>query len=416
MKIENKAVAEDWKTVPLKGNLKILSGFPFDSADFNEVEGTPLIRIRNLLNGVTDTLFKGKFSDEFLISKGEILIGMDGDFHIVKWTGRDALLNQRIMKIGVTYDSALDINYCYYLLQPFLLNVHARTAATTVKHLSTKDLNNAYFKVPPLPEQRKIAEILSTVDEKMAVIDEQLVQTQELKKGLMQRLLTKGIGHVGFKDSPSGEIPENWQVAKLNNLVKKVGSGITPQGGRETYLKKGILFIRSQNVLFGKLKLDDVAFISREQHEKMSNSHLIPNDVLLNITGASIGRSSVVPETIAEGNVNQHVCIIRTNDKLDSQFLCQFLNSSFGQKQIDKFQAGGNRQGLNFQQIRSFNIPLPSINEQRQIAEILTTIDDKLQVLIDKKVQYQELKRGLMQQLLTGQRRVKLRQKETVLA
>ena len=416
MKIENEAVAQDWETISLKGNVKILSGFPFASADFNEVEGTPLIRIRNLLNGVTDTLFKGKFSNEFLIRKGEILIGMDGDFHIVKWTGRNALLNQRIMKIGGVDESALDLNYIYYLLQPFLLNVHARTAATTVKHLSTKDLNNAHFKVPPLPEQRKIAEILSTVDDKMAVIDEQLAQTQELKRGLMQRLLTKGIGHTAFKDSSLGEIPKNWEAAKLNDLVKKVGSGITPQGGRETYLKEGVLFIRSQNVLFGKLKLDDVAFISRKQHEKMSNSHLMPHDVLLNITGASIGRSSVVPDTIMEGNVNQHVCIIRTNDKLDSQFLCEFLNSGFGQKQIDTFQAGGNRQGLNFQQIRSFNIPLPSVAEQRQIAEILTTVDNKLQVLADKKSQCQELKRGLMQQLLTGQRRVRVVQQEEALA
>jgi type I restriction enzyme S subunit len=250
----------------------------------------------------------------------------------------------------------------------------------------------------------------------MDVIDEQLVQTQELKNGLMQRLLTKGLGHATFKDSPLGEIPESWEAAKLNDLVKKVGSGVTPQGGRETYLKEGVLFIRSQNVLFGKLKLDDVAFISRKQHDKMSNSHLMPHDVLLNITGASIGRSSVVPETIREGNVNQHVCIIRTNDKLDSQFLCEFLNSGFGQKQIDTFQAGGNRQGLNFQQIRSFNIPLPSIVEQRQIAEILTTVDDKLQVLTDKKAQYQELKRGLMQQLLTGQRRVRVAQPEDALA
>jgi type I restriction enzyme S subunit len=222
----------------------------------------------------------------------------------------------------------------------------------------------------------------------------------------MQRLLTKGIGHTEFKDSPLGEIPKSWEVVRLGDLVTKVGSGITPKGGRESYLLKGITFIRSQNVLRGKLKLADVAHISQEQHSQMANSQLESNDVLLNITGASIGRSCLVPESLGSGNVNQHVCIIRTIDKLNSEYLSQFLNSLLGKNQINKFQAGGNREGLNFQQIRSFKIPLPSINEQEKISSILNQVDEKLEVLSEKKGQTQWLKKGLMQQLLTGRVRV----------
>ena len=102
------------------------------------------------------------------------------------------------------------------------------------------------------------------------------------------------------------------------------------------------------------------------------------DDVLLNITGASIGRSAIVTNEIVRGNVNQHVCIIRTKDNLVSSFLCNFLLSNYGQKQIDSFQAGGNRQGLNFEQIKSIKIGLPSIEEQKKIAELLQLLEQRI--------------------------------------
>lgn len=201
-------------------------------------------------------------------------------------------------------------------------------------------------------------------------------------------------------------LPEGWQKVKLGELATKVGSGVTPKGGSKVYRKNGIPLIRSQNVLAGHLKLDDVAYISEDQHQKMKFSKLQPMDVLLNITGASIGRSCVVPVEIEEGNVNQHVCIIRTvANRLNPNYLDSFLQSLQGQAQIDSFQAGGNRQGLNYEQVRSFAIPLPPLPEQQRIAAILTKWDEgieKLQAIIAKT---RQRKAGLMQQLLTGTKR-----------
>ncbi len=201
-------------------------------------------------------------------------------------------------------------------------------------------------------------------------------------------------------------LPEGWKTVKLTDVVLKVGSGVTPKGGSRVYLKSGIPLIRSQNVLTGKLVLEDVAYISDEQNQRMRATWLQPADVLLNITGASIGRSCVVPSNFREGNVNQHVCIIRTdNSKLIPNFLDSFLQSPEGQAQIDSFQAGGNRQGLNYDQVRSFIIPLPSLAEQQRIATILMKWDEgieKLKTLISRK---KDRKQALMQQLLTGQRR-----------
>ena len=206
-----------------------------------------------------------------------------------------------------------------------------------------------------------------------------------------------------YQQDKSTLFPIGWKLVKLGSMTSKVGSGITPLGGSNTYLNQGIPFIRSQNVLIGLLDLSDVVYISKNQHQEMSKTYLQPNDVLLNITGASIGRCCVVPENFKEGNVNQHVCIIRPTENLNSNYLSMVLNSAIGQKQIQQFQAGGNRQGLNFQQIRSFTIPYPPLPEQRKIAEILSNWDeaiDKTERLI---AALQTRKKGLMQRLLTGQ-------------
>ena len=149
------------------------------------------------------------------------------------------------------------------------------------------------------------------------------------------------------------EFSGEWKMCTIGELITKVGSGVTPRGGEAVYKTEGHPFVRSQNVGLGNLLLDDIAFIDEETHLRQKNTELQFNDVLLNITGASIGRSALVDKQIVGGNVNQHVCIIRTKENLVPSFICSFLLSNYGQRQIDSFQAGGNRQGLNFEQIKS---------------------------------------------------------------
>ena len=174
------------------------------------------------------------------------------------------------------------------------------------------------------------------------------------------------------------EFTGEWKKSTIGSLSTKVGSGVTPRGGETVYKSEGHSFVRSQNVGWGHLQLDDIAFIDKETHLRQKNTELQLDDVLLNITGASIGRSALVNKQIAGGNVNQHVCIIRTKDNLVPAFLCNFLLSNHGQKQIDSFQAGGNRQGLNFEQIRSIKITIPSTKEQTKIATLLHLIDERI--------------------------------------
>jgi type I restriction enzyme S subunit len=159
--------------------------------------------------------------------------------------------------------------------------------------------------------------------------------------------------------------------------------------------------VRSQNVGWGELILNDVAFIDEETHQSFDSTEIKVSDVLLNITGASIGRSAVADLRIVGGNVNQHVCIIRAKqEELNPALLNHFLISERGQKQIDSFQAGGNRQGLNFAQIRTFVIPLPPTeHEQRRIADCLAFLDDLINAQTQKLAALKTHKKGLMQQL-----------------
>ena len=169
-----------------------------------------------------------------------------------------------------------------------------------------------------------------------------------------------------------------WRKCTIGELTIKVGSGVTPRGGEAVYKTEGHPFVRSQNVGLGHLLLDDIAYIDEDTHQRQKNTELQLDDVLLNITGASIGRSAIVTKEIVRGNVNQHVCIIRTKDNLVSSFLCNFLLSNYGQKQIDSFQAGGNRQGLNFEQIKSIKIAIPSTKEQIKVAKLLQLIEERI--------------------------------------
>jgi type I restriction enzyme S subunit len=211
----------------------------------------------------------------------------------------------------------------------------------------------------------------------------------------------------GYKQTEVGIIPEDWEQATLGNKAVKVGSGLTPTGGERVYRQWGRPFLRSQNVGWGSLLMQDVAYIDDETHASFSATEIRVGDVFLNITGASIGRSAVADARVQGGNVNQHVCIIRCDiEELDPKYLKYFLLSEAGQRQIGSFQAGGNRQGLNFIQIRSFRLPLPTILEQRAIAGVLSDVDALLGALEKLIAKKRDLKQAAMQQLLAGRTRL----------
>jgi type I restriction enzyme S subunit len=209
-----------------------------------------------------------------------------------------------------------------------------------------------------------------------------------------------------FLNVPTLRFPEfsdEYKSTKVGLLTSKVGSGVTPKGGESVYTTSGHPFVRSQNVGNGQMFLEDIAYIDEETHNKQISTEIHEGDVLLNITGASIGRSCVASNKVVGGNVNQHVCIVRPTKDILSYYLCNLLLSDKGQKQIDSFQAGGNRQGLNFEQIKSFKFSVPQLQEQKKVSDLLSLIDERISTQIRIINELQSLIIGLEQTLLKPQ-------------
>lgn len=201
------------------------------------------------------------------------------------------------------------------------------------------------------------------------------------------------------------EFDESWKLLRLGNITSKIGSGKTPRGGESNYQRTGIPFIRSQNVQNGSLELDDT-HIPLEIHDEMSNSKTQPFDILLNITGASIGRCCIVPEHLKEANVNQHVSIIRLENG-EPLFYQNFIISHSGQKLIYQQQTTGGKEGLNFKSIKNFKVPSPSVDEQQKIANFLKAIDKRIKLLKAKKDALEDYKTSIMQKLFSQEIRFK---------
>ena len=204
-----------------------------------------------------------------------------------------------------------------------------------------------------------------------------------------------------------GDIPEHWDVKQLGYLVSKVGSGKTPRGGAESYQSDGVMLIRSQNVYDDGLRLDDVVYIDAATDEDMAGSRVQDRDILLNITGASLGRCAMVPEVFPKANVNQHVCIVRCSmPKLEPGFAQHSLTAQFVKAQVFADETGSSREGLNFQQVRDLRICVLPLPEQRAIAAFLDRETSRIDRLVLKKRELierlKEKRTALISRTVTG--------------
>lgn len=276
------------------------------------------------------------------------------------------------------------------------LSGYVNALAKGIRERSTEfrwaDASRVLLPVPPIEEQRKVCSFLDHEIAKIdALVEEQQVLIellQEKRQAVISHAVTKGLDpSMPMKDSGVewiGQVPLHWNLTKLRHLTSRISSGKTPSGGSETYVDEGVIFIRSQNVYDDGLRLDDVAFIPEVVDESMASSRIVPGDILLNITGGSIGRTCVVPQDLESANVNQHVCAIRLMDQSQVAYVSLFMKSDFIKKQIDFIQNGAAREGLNFEQIGQFFCLLPSLEEQKQIANFVGTETTKFESLLEE--------------------------------
>lgn len=285
----------------------------------------------------------------------------------------------------------------------FLNKLLSQMRGSNYPAVNTGDVEVAYFLVPPLKEQHKIAEILSTVDVQIENTDQRISKTKELKKCLMQQLLTKGIGHTEFKKTELGEIPVKWEVKRLEEVTNYVDyRGKTP-----TKCESGILLITAKNIKNGYIDYDvSKEFILESDYDEvMRRGKPLKGDVLFT-TEAPLGNVAQVDnENIA---LAQRVIKFSGNKGLDNTFLKYYMLGEMFQSVLLIKATGSTVKGIQGKQLHKINIVLPDLVEQQRIADIISSVDEQIESFEKEKEKYIELKKGLMQKLLTGEIRVKI--------
>lgn len=317
----------------------------------------------------------------------------------------EALIDNNVM--GVTV-KAIDRCLPYFIYTYFqTIDLTTLSNPGPLPSINAKRINSMEIPLPPLPEQRKIAEILSTVDEAIEKTDAIIQETQQLKKGLMQKLFTEGIGHTQFKETKIGRMPEGWDYDILGNVAKVKGGKRLPKGDqfagtRTPYPYIRIVDFRNMSVATGELE-----YLKEKTQKSIAKYTISSSDVYISIAG-TIGLVGIVPDELDGANLTENAAKICNLEKINKVFLAYFLSSPITQKQIDSFVGISTQPKLALNRIEKIQLPVPDLDEQCKIADILSEVNARIETEQAFKSELEQLMKGLMQVLLTGKVRVKI--------
>ena len=292
-----------------------------------------------------------------------------------------------------------------YLMSSNMRNEINRYVTTTSQPaLSMENIRKLKIIVPKKEEQEKISFILSTVDEQIDNVDALIEKNKELKKGLMQTLFTKGIGHTKFKNTEIGEIPEEWDVKKIGDICEVKGGKRLPKGYQLEDEDNAFPYIRVADMYMGGIRQDDIKYVPKDIVDKIKNYKISKDDLFISVAG-TLGIVGQVPYELDGANLTENADKL-CNIQINKLYLMKVLQSNIVQSIIEAEQTKSAQPKLALTRIKEFLIPVPSDIEQVKIASILMEVDEKIGQYKNKKQKLEELKKGLMQQLLTGMIRV----------
>ena len=355
-------------------------GFPFDSAKFSDSDGMPLIRIRDVVRGYSETYTTEEYKSEYIVHENDLLIGMDGEFNIAKWGKTPALLNQRVCRLAPK--DSIDKDYLFYFMPIALKRIEEKTPFVTVKHLSAKELNKIEIPVLPLEEQRKIAETLSKVDELIAFRDQQLAKLDELVKARFVEM---------FGES---EYPRN---SLISLIIEGAGLsyGIVQPGDHGTG-DMGVL--RPVDFADGKIKTDSIKYIDRSLGDGFKKTELNGNELLITVRGTT-GITALTDSRFKGMNVTRGIAVIRYDKKkVDSIYLNEYIKMEKSQQYIKEHTRGATLQQINLSELCDLEIVIPPLPLQRVFATFVEHVDQQKQTVQQSLEKLELLKKALMQE------------------
>ena len=358
-------------------------GYAFDSSKFTEDDQyIPLVRIRDVKRGYSETFYTGEYPEEYVLHTGDLLVGMDGEFNIARWKSEKALLNQRVCKIVAKENT--DEEYLRFYLVKALKEIEDKTSFATVKHLSAKELNKLELDIPEYSEQKKISGALRTAEHIIELRKRELEEFDDLIKARFVEL---------FGDPVLN--PYNWDVVTIGDIVTDVRYGTSKpavEGGKYPYL-------RMNNLTYdGHLDLSDMKYIDIPDNE-IEKCIVRKGDVLFNRTNSIelVGKTCVF-DLDDEMVIAGYIIRVRLNEKLLPIVLSSYMNLTVLKEQLRNMAKGAvNQANINAQELQGIKIYLPPIELQNQFAAFVEQVDksksavqkslDKAQLLFDSLMQ-----------------------------
>ena len=387
--------------------MKFINGRAYKKAELLEDKSlTPVLRVGNLFTNSSWYYSDLQLDPDKYIDNGDLIYAWSASFGPRIWDGGHVIYHYHIWKLVL--DQVVDKNYLYY----FLLdkrNVIGETDlhGSTMKHITKTNMEHLSFPLPPLIEQQRIAAKIAQLFALLRKVESSTQQYAELQTLLKSRVLDLAMRGKLVKQDPNDEpasvllekikaekaelvkekkikkskplppitdeekpfdIPDSWEWVRLGDLTKKVGAGNTPKGGSKSdvYVNNGVKFIREMNVYNDGLHSNGMVYIRPELAKKREGSAVYAKDILLNITGGSLGRTALIDDNFDLGNVNQHVLIIRNINTKIRKYMHLFLCSSLAQNNIHN-RAVGDKAGFSATKTKNLVMPLPPIEEQSKI-------------------------------------------------
>lgn len=396
------SIHDSWQRIPMDAIAKITNGFAFKSSEFNtNKDGLPLIRIRDVLKGNTSTYYSGPVPEGYLVNPEDLIVGMDGDFNTTIWCSEPALLNQRVCKIDID-EEKYSKRFFFHTLPGYLSAINANTSSVTVKHLSSRTLQETLFPLPPLAEQKIIAEKLDTLLAQVDSTKARLEQIPQILKRFRQavlaaamngkltiqwRLENNELDRINLSDidffwrklrnskknknqheetlnnACSSNLPETWLNTKIGNVFD-VHVGSTPRRNQPEFWNGDIPWVSSSEVAFCRIHATK-EMITKKGLASTSTKIHPAGTVMLAMIGQGKTRGQVAILNI-DACHNQNTAAIRVpSDFASSEFLYFYLSQRYNDNR--EIGAGNNQKAMNKSIVESLIFPLPPLKEQHEI-------------------------------------------------
>lgn len=294
-------------------------------------------------------------------------VGRDEKIPMAMWNDANPIIVSPayfVFEITKTEDLLPEYLMMWFRRTEFDRNAWFYTDADVRGGMDKKALMDMCLPIPSLSRQREIVSEYETLANRIRLNEQMIAKLEETAQALYRKMFVEGI--------EKENLPEGWRMGKLSDVCSKIGSGATPKGGKDSYSDIGISLIRSMNVFDFNFCYDDLAHISDSQAKQLDSVTVEKNDILINITGASVARCCMVPDVILPARVNQHVMIVRSKEECMSYYLlCVLCSDEAKQSLLGMSQSGSTREAITKSEIESFKIIIPP-------TELLKSFSDKV--------------------------------------